>query len=285
MLDHAGPRPDLLHVQCPSSQLWYAAEFSRRNQIPLVITTQGETEMDAGRLYQRNPWMRRTLRHAASQAAALTACSGWTRNHAQRMAPAFQDASIILNGIDLRDWDMPAPGQAPVIAAWGRLVPQKGFDLLLSAFGEVRKRLPGAQLLLAGAGNVEEAGLVLPQPGVTFLGPLDRQGVRDLIAQARVVAVPSRIEPFGIVALEALAAGRGLVYSNRGGLDEAAGGCGRAADPHDTKAFADALIDELNRPTPPAQAHARTADVTWGLISQQYRNVYVEVMRNARRPG
>lgn len=278
-LDGLDGVPDLLHVQCASTQLFYASAYARARRLPLLITTQGETEMDAGRLYQRSAWMRARLRSSAESAAALSACSGWAARRAQDIAPAFARAQVIPNGVDLGDWCMDEPGEAPVIAAWGRLVPQKGFDLLVAAFRLLRTRLPGAELLLGGTGEPSAAGLRFPEPGVTFLGPLDRSGVKELLSRARVVAVPSRIEPFGIVALEALAAGRGLVYSVHGGLQEAAGPCGRAADPFDAPAFARALFDELEQPTPAAAARARAQEVSWDVIADRYQAWYRSVLR------
>ena len=65
-VDALGPRPDVLHVMCASSQLAPLGRWARSRSVPLVITTQGETEMDANRLYQRSRWMRRVLRREAA---------------------------------------------------------------------------------------------------------------------------------------------------------------------------------------------------------------------------
>jgi glycogen(starch) synthase len=266
--------PDVIHVICAANQTAPLAAHAKRHGVPLVLTTQGETVMDADQVYAHNPWLRRSLRRASTQASALTACSQWTRVQTARIAPAFATAAVVLNGVDTADWPVAPRVDEPVIAAWGRHVEQKGFDLLLTAFGVLRRQRPDARLLLGGDGPAAAALRAAAPPGVEFRGGLDRAGVRGLLAEARVAAVPSRIEPFGIVALEALASGRGLVYSVHGGLREAAGGCGRGADPFDAPAFAAALAAELEHPTAPEVGRARADQLSWSTVVSEYVGLY-----------
>ena len=278
-LDALGAPPDLVHVVCPSTQLPPLAAWGRRRGVPLVLTSQGETAMDAGRLYQRSGWMRRHLRASAQHAAALTSCSAWTAEAAGELAPQFRSSTVIPNGVDPADWtDVPPRPEEPVVAAWGRHVPQKGFDLLLEAWPLVRSQVPGARLTLGGDGPEHERLRGLASPGVELLGSLDRAGVRTLLASARVAVIPSRIEPFGIVAVEALAAGRGLVYSAGTGLAEAAGSCGRAAPVTDREALAGAIIAELRDPTPATEGRDHAERLSWARLSERYRNVYASAL-------
>jgi glycogen(starch) synthase len=266
------PHPDLLHLICMSSQTGALHAFAQRRRLPFVLTTQGETAMDAHRIYEKSPWLRRDLRRAAADAKGLTACSEWARQHAAGVAKPFASSTVILNGVDPGDWVVPPPPTEPVFAAWGRHVPEKGFDLLITAFQHVRAEVPAAKLLLGGDGP--ERVRLDEIEGVDFLGSLDREGVRRLLMRARVVVVPSRIEPFGIVALEALAAGRGLVYSSHGGLAEAAGGCGRVADPFDAMALASAMLAELSDPTPALVGQRRAEQLDWSKVAEAYAAVY-----------
>lgn len=281
-LSSVGERAHVLHIQCASSQTWYMHALAKQQGLPLVLTTQGETDMDAGQLYQRNRFMRAYFRSAAGAAAATTACSEWTRRRVETFAPAFERAQVIPNGVEPDDWQLPRPTEAPVIAAWGRLVPQKGFDLLLEAFRHVKHKVPDAQLLLAGSGDPSALSLA-GRKGIQFLGPLDRGGVRALLSRARIVAVPSRLEPFGIVALEALAAGRGLVYSDIGGLAEAAGRCGRSANPYNATQFGDALLQELEHPTPYDMGRQRAQELSWANVVTRYEDLYKRVLAPPQR--
>lgn len=286
LLDNLGRRPDVLHVICASAQLAPLTRWSRQNRLPLVITTQGETQMDANALYERSYLMRRTLRRSAECAAALSACSRWTADKAAEVAPAFGNAAVILNGVDPDDWPAAPVPSGPVICAWGRHVPQKGFDLLLQAFTLVRQQNPAATLLVGGSGPDFESLSRSAGEGVVFVGPLDRAGVRSLLARSRVAVVPSRIEPFGIVAVEALAMGRQIVYSVHGGLAEAAGDLGIAVDPHDPVALSEALLSAIARRPDPASARSRAEELSWSRLTKQYLDLYeVALKRHAEHDG
>jgi glycosyltransferase involved in cell wall biosynthesis len=235
--------------------------------------------MDADHIYQRSLYMRLSLRAAARFAAGLTACSAWTAQQCLPYAPRFASAQIIPNGVDPAQWDVGPTPAAPVLCAWGRHVPQKGFDLLIEAFALLRQQLGHARLLIGGNGSETPRLQALSGDGVELLGPLDRAGVKRLLASSRVAVVPSRIEPFGIVAVEALAAGRGLVYARDTGLAEAAGGCGRPADVYDATALAAAISSELESPTDPAAGRARAGELAWSRICDSYLAAYDAALR------
>lgn len=272
--DGVGPTPDVVHVQCAATQVLPLAAWCRRRRVPLVITTQGEVTMDATAVYQHSALMRLSLRVGAQAASRLTACSRRAGDDAATVAPRFAGCEVIPNGVDLDQWRVtPLPDQ-PIFAAWGRHVEQKGFDLLLRAFALVREELPDARLVLGGDGEETERLSGLAGPGVELAGPLDRAGVQDLLASARVAVVPSRLEPFGIVAVEAMAAGRTVVWSTNGGLGDATGGLGRGVDPTDVGALADAMLAVTAEPLAPEVARAQAESLGWDAIADRYLTIY-----------
>ena len=136
--------------------------------------------------------------------------------------------AVIPNGIDLAEIDAktafePFPFKGKIIAAVGRLSPEKGFDYLLEEFGKVSQGMPEAHLVIAGAG-AEESKLkaiaaALPHPEcVHFLGYVE--DTANVYHAADVIAVPSHEEGQGIVAIEAMAYRKPVVASNVGGLSE-----------------------------------------------------------------
>jgi glycosyltransferase involved in cell wall biosynthesis len=273
----APPVPDLVHIQCPSTQTAPLRRYCARHRVPLVLTSQGEVVMDANQIYQHSLYMRLTLRRAARSAAALTACSAWTAQACVPYAARFASATVIPNGVDPRQWDAGALPEEPVLCAWGRHVRQKGLDLAIEAFALLRFRVPEARLLIGGDGPETARLRALAGDGVEFLGAIDRGGVRAMLSRSRVAVVPSRVEPFGIVALEALAAGRGLVYAAGTGLAEAAGAVGRAVDVADAAALAAAMEAELAAPTPRDAGRARARELSWGVIGERYAELYEAV--------
>jgi glycosyltransferase involved in cell wall biosynthesis len=139
-----------------------------------------------------------------------------------------------------------------VILFLGRLVPNKGCDVLLRAL----VRLPRARLRILGEGperqRLEELSRKLGVHARTeFLGWKSPEEVLVHLARARLLAVPSMWpEPFGLVALEAYAAGRPVVASSIGGLVDIVrdGATGRLVPPGHVPAWANAMGELLADP-------------------------------------
>jgi len=113
----------------------------------------------------------------------------------------------------------------------GRLVEGKGVDLLLKALALLGSRGRAANLTVVGDGPDRKtleaaAGAAGLGSQVAFLGALSGDDLADVMNRHRVLAVPSRVEAFGIVALEGLACGCAVAVSDVGGLPEAVGACG-----------------------------------------------------------
>ncbi len=138
-----------------------------------------------------------------------------------------------------------------VVVGLGRLVPIKGFDLLVRALPAVVARIPSARVLLVGDGaerrHLEAIAAAL---GVTerlrLTGEL--MDVTTPLAAADVLAVPSRNEGMGRVIVEGMAIGIPVVATAVGGIPDVVtdGECGRLVEPNDVDALAAALI-ELGR--------------------------------------
>jgi len=112
----------------------------------------------------------------------------------------------------------------PVVLAAARQQYQKGLDVLVEAWPEVRRRHGDAVLLLAGSRGAETARLeelAERAGGVRFLGP--RGDVFDLMAAADAFAVPSRWEGLGSAAMEAMGVGVPLVCADVPALRETVG--------------------------------------------------------------
>jgi glycosyltransferase involved in cell wall biosynthesis len=285
-------RPDVLHVQCFSANGAYAAWLARRVGVPLVVTLQGETVMDDTDIYERSLTLRTTLRRALGRAAAVTGCSRFVLEDAEQRFGLQPGRGIVIpNGVDL-DFTTPAASVAVPCArfvfALGRVVEKKGFDLLLDAFAQIAPTHPDVGLVIGGTGSaldglVRRAAAAGLSERVAFPGLLSRAQVTSAMATAEAFVLPSRVEPFGIVVLEALAAGCPAVVSARGGAPEIIrdGVDGLIVDPLDVGALAGAVVrvlddtrlrQELRRAGP-----LRAAEFEWGAISSRYREIYERV--------
>lgn len=138
----------------------------------------------------------------------------------------------------------------PIVVFAGRLVREKGADVLVRAFARVRSRLPGARLLLAGDGPQREALNALVSDlglsdAVRMPGHITRAEMERRFAPAWVQVVPSRwVEPFGVVAVEAMMRGTAVIATFAGGLSEIVrdGRTGLLVPPGDVDRLAGALL-------------------------------------------
>jgi len=142
----------------------------------------------------------------------------------------------------------PLPPSEPRLLAVGRLIPIKGFDVLLEAFAAARAEVPGLTLEIAGAGPLEAELRAAASAGVTLLGRA--ADVAPLYERSLVVVVPSRGEGFGMVALEAAERGRAAIVSDVGGLPEivAHGETGLVVPSEDAGALARAIVELARDP-------------------------------------
>lgn len=137
----------------------------------------------------------------------------------------------------------------------GRFVSDKGADLLLSAVGELRENNLNPTVTLVGSGP-ELDSLVRQTRSLGLISQVTFDGIRkgeDLVRRLnehRILVAPSRWnEPFGLIALEAIACGCVVIGSSGGGLPEAIGPCGTTFPNEDTGALAAALRQALHDPS------------------------------------
>lgn len=147
-----------------------------------------------------------------------------------------EKVEVIPNGIDLTKYGVSVdrwsvrsrygvqPNEKLVLCV-GRLVPQKGVEHLIRAVPNINRRYPEAKFIIVGDGWLRDHLEGLAQSTgyrwkIMFTGFIPDQEVVALMSSADVLVVPSVYEPFGIVALEGMAAGVPVVVSQVGGLAE-----------------------------------------------------------------
>lgn len=169
------------------------------------------------------------------QARSVLTCSQhmkWEVNQLFCLPP--DKTEVIPNGVDLDTFavddaaarDVRARyGGGPLIVFAGRLVYEKGVQDLLDAAATLRTKYPQLRVVVAGEGSYdtelqEQVERLDLHETVTFRGFIESSQLAPLLAAADCFAMPSRYEPFGMVALEAMAAGAPVVAGDCGGLSE-----------------------------------------------------------------
>jgi glycogen synthase len=234
----------------------------------------------------------------ANRADALITCSAAMRREVAHLFDVEPSSVTVLhNGIEPRRWrvrstDVAAaraahsPSGAPLLLFFGRLEWEKGVQDLIAALPRIRRAHPGTRLVVAGTGTHREwledqARKHKVRRAVDFVGHLPDRALAAALAAADAVVLPSKYEPFGIVALEAAAAGTPLVASTAGGLGEVVldGVTGLSFGPGDVEALAGAVRTVLDD-RPAAQRRARAAksrlatDFDWTKIAEDTAAVY-----------
>jgi glycosyltransferase involved in cell wall biosynthesis len=279
----------LIHVQCVSSNGYYALRAARRSNLPLVVTMQGELSMDAGQAFQRSPILRREWRSLLTRADVVTGCSQQVVDEAIAVygSELAAKARVVRNGIDVSAVQAAAPESRdrPYVFAIGRMVPQKGFDILIDAFRMVAGEFPDHELVIAGDGP-DRAALEARAGGrVHFLGGVQPERAFSLYKGAAGFVLPSRHEPQGIVVIEAMAAGAPVLATRVGGVPETVhdGANGLLVDGDDITAMAEGLrrllsdADEAKRRAEQAAQDVR--DYDWARIADQYAQCYADATR------
>ncbi|GAA2067314.1 glycosyltransferase family 4 protein [Williamsia deligens] len=293
--------PDVVHAHD-----WLVAHpaiaLAQVHDVPLVATMHAT---EAGR---HSGWVAGTLNRQvhsvewwlAAEADALITCSGSMRDEVTRLfGPDLAEVHTIHNGIDVSTWPY-APRQPhdgpPRLLYAGRLEYEKGVQDLIAAMPRLRRTHPGTVLDILGDGTQETwlrdlARRHRVSRAVRFHGTADHGALLAAMRACDAIVLPSRYEPFGIVALEAAAVGAPLVTSTAGGLGEAVtdGVTGLAFPPGDVAGLAAAvrgvLLDPAAAQRRAAAARERlTAEFSWRLVAQRTTEVYVAAKRRVRHP-
>jgi starch synthase len=202
----------------------------------------------------------------------------------------------ILNGIDVREWDPAHDASRPLLAYVGRLVAEKGIDLLIEAVPRIVARDPRPQLVVLGSGSAryEDALAKLERvhaDSVRMAPRYDDALAHRLFAGADVLLVPSWFEPCGLVQMYAMRYGTVPVVYPTGGLadsvrpfDPRTGtGTGAWMERHDARALAAAVRSVLGWWRQPetwgnVQRNGMTADLSWAAATDRYLEAYERVL-------
>jgi glycogen synthase len=240
------------------------------------------------------------------EACRVLVCSGYMKWEVSRLLalPPGQ-VEVIPNGVDNRVWQAAASevaaartrfaGEGPLIAYAGRLVYEKGVQHLVSAVPRLRERHPGLRLVIAGDGpyrpELQSAAHRLRlDRAVSFAGFLTESELPAVLGATNATVVPSLYEPFGMVALEAAAAGAPLAVAATGGLAEivepgVTGVTFPHSDPHALAEAVDGLLaDEVSARRMAREARAMVAErYCWAAIAARTVAAYTQAARDA--PG
>jgi glycogen(starch) synthase len=281
--------------------------LARRFRAPLVTTIHATEHGRHQGWVDKHPqsYIHGVERWITNRADQVIVCSFYMREQvAEIFGVPDERIAVIWNGIDPGDLQ-PHPGPelerlraqfaAPdekLVLLIGRLVYEKGFQLALQAMPALIARHPETRFLVAGSGTHEQElrrqaeELVLMENG-TFLGWMGDDVLHSLYRIADVCVVPSLYEPFGLVALEAMASGCPCIVADTGGLREVvpheeAGLRFTARDPDSLVEMVERVFrDHDLRKRLIAEAAEHVLRFDWGDVAERTVAVYDELASDA----
>lgn len=250
--------------------------------------------MDANNIYERSVFARIFAERLLHNADGVTACSQYVLDDAKKRFD-FESPleKVVFNGVDLSESKLKSsdePMKKRFILGIGRLVTNKGFDFLLRAFSRLAEVRDDVDLVLAGDGvaraDLESLSKELNiTERVHFVGRKDRAEVAALFAQCMFFVLPSPVEPFGIVCLEAMRAGKPTIATNTGGppefIQEEVNGM--LVPPKDEQALFEAMArlctDDRLRSNLGKKAAELVKSFDWQKITDQYIELYNSILK------
>ena len=289
-LDHGS---DLLHAHAYGSFPVWAATFAHSlDGAALVVTPHS----DRGRpTISKRAFDRIAPRFSLRRATRVIAL---TRHEASFLASLGVEPgriAVIPNGIDLSEFPGPVPAHRPSAGTTGlfvgRLDPsQKGLEPLVRAVAALPPS-SGFRLRIVGEdwggrqGVLRLASRLDVADRIALVGCVSRTALLREYADADLLVLPSRFEPFGIVLLEAMAAGLPVVASRVGGIPEVVsdGETGLLVEPGDAEALASAILRLVERPalraTLGARGRERARSYSWDALIPRVLAVYREALQ------
>jgi len=269
---------DVIHAHYAVPQGLSGALIKKLRRKPLVLTVHGsDLNVLAG-----NPLLRPALGWTLRSADLVIAVSRYLKERAEQLGAAGEKVRVVYSGVEPRSR---ATAREKRVLYIGALVRQKGVDLLLRAFKELKRERPDAGLVIAGDGPEREAlerlAAELELRDVQFLGYV--QELDRLFTTGSVLALPSREEGLGIVLLEAMARGVPVVASRTGGIPEIVvhGSNGllftRGSVPELAKALAELLGSDERWSRLSRNALATARRFTWEKAVEEIDHVYEEL--------
>jgi glycogen synthase len=301
---------DLVH-----SHDWLVSEAAERvargNQLPWLVTVHATEYGRHQGWVQTHPQshIHAVERGMSQRADHVITCSDYMAGHVARIFDvAAERVTAIPNGIDPADLDPAvevdleqlrlryAAADEKLVLMVGRLVFEKGFHLALDALAPIAKRSEGkVRFVIAGTGHAEtELKQQAEELGLSdygaFIGWTGDDLLHSLYRVADLCIVPSIYEPFGLVALEAMASGCLCVVADTGGLREvvpAGGTVGLRFPSSDSDALREileqVLTENSTRERLVAEAREHVLKFDWAEVSRRTHSVYSRLIdRRAR---
>ena len=299
-----GGQPTIFHAHDWLS-LDSARELKYEYKLPMIATVHATEEGRNGGIFNDlQRYIHESEYWLTYEAWRVIVCTEYMREQVGKSFNCPADkVDVIYNGVNADKFEFEWTEEAraewrakfalpeeKIVMFVGRFVREKGIQVLLSAASTILAQEPNTKFLIVGGGHKEKLEKFVRwfglQDKVLFTGFMANRSLHQVYRIADVAVFPSLYEPFGIVALEGMAAGCAVVSSDAGGLREVVkhdetGTLSFAGNPESLAwAVLHALRDPVRMEKMKAAAKVRLrTDFEWGTIADQTIAVYERVWR------
>ena len=280
-------KPDLIHINGVNSSAFFHLQTANSYPTPTLVRMNQEILSDD------SAWHNSLMRKVLCNSDWISCVSATLLDQVRCLVPeTTHRSSIIYTGLNVPlPSPEPLPIAAPCLLCLGRLIPQKGFDLALSALASLVDHFPHVRLIIAGDGpdrpkleqQARELGL---SQVVEFVGWVEPSRVLALMNTATMVLIPSHFEGLPQVAIQAALMARPVVATGVGSLPEVVvhEETGLLVEPGDTDGLAKSISILLENPKAAikmGQEARQRAEVTftWERCLDAYEALYRKVRK------
>jgi glycosyltransferase involved in cell wall biosynthesis len=288
-------RPQVVNLHFVDSTGFYVLILKGLFSFPLVASIHGN---DVQKFPKESKLLKNILTRVLKGSESITSCSQSLLDDACRLVPQIRERAVVMrNGVSVEEFDShsEAKHDTPYLFSLGRFEHKKGFDVLIRAFARVSPRFSDLHLFLGGDGSEETklrktAADLRVTEKVRFLGRLERESVVGFFKGCEIFVLPSRIEPLGIVNLEAMAAGKAIVATSVDGVPEIIrdGENGLLVEPENEEQLAEAitrLLEDRILRDKIASLNYREAreGYSWERVADLYLQAYEDAQSSLRK--
>jgi glycosyltransferase involved in cell wall biosynthesis len=275
---------DIIHAHFTLPQGLLGLILKHICQKPLVVTVHGSDIT----IQSKKEYLRPISKWVLEGADRVVAVSAFLKEEVIKLGVDPSRVEVVYGGVDIPKDATTTSATSPgaTITFIGAMVPQKGVDVLLKAFGKVKEKVPEARLVIVGGGperdGLEAQSAEMGLEDVEFTGLVE--DLTDIYRGTAVLALPSREEGFGLVLLEAMARGVPVVAADTGGIPEIVDDRrnGLLVPPGDADALADALLEVLKddtlRSSLVLEGRTTSESFTWVGMGTRIDALYKEII-------
>jgi glycosyltransferase involved in cell wall biosynthesis len=281
--------PAVVNLHYIAENALYCLASRRFVPFKLIVSIHGS---DIEKHFDRPILARCLTRRVLNSADRVLSNSVYLLRKGREISPSLDGKSrVVQNGVSDLDFENVSGGVHPrkYLLAIGSLVPNKGIDVLVRAFGLVHQSRPELDLVVAGEGHERVKYVALAEKlglgrRIEFTGTVERSGIASLIRGCEFLVSASRNEAFGISILEAMTAGKAVVATAVGGVPEIVTNMetGLLVAPDSPEEMARAILLLLNddqlRQALGKRGRDAAREFSWHRISDRYIHEYEEVL-------